>query len=301
MTHPSADFGTRLCLPLWQPHHPPPEAAQSIARKTMALLPVRYRGGRQGSSKTESREKGWLLFGRQVYRISKQLGRGGFLLWVRLSFSNSGSMLAKTWQQVTPPTVIPHPEEFVLLQRQNISIVSYPRENVLVYVFRKCVPTVHVFLWRRSWTLNSWIIIHWLRNSRVVNIFSLKRKDLTELKNEKFYNLCCTPDITRIRNSRKMGLPGHIARIEYVTNAYKILDRKNWRKRLSLILQCRWEANRKTDASNRLGDCGLDSSGSGQVPVVGCTEYSNKRLGTIRDGGFSSMSVVDTWFICYID
>jgi hypothetical protein len=37
---------------------------------------------------------------------------------------------------------------------------------------------------------------------------------------------------------------------------------------------------------NRVGGCGLDSSGSGYGPVAGCCEHGNEPSGSIKVGAF---------------
>jgi hypothetical protein len=59
-----------------------------------------------------------------------------------------------------------------------------------------------------------------------------------------------------------------------IRNAHKILVRKLEWKRLHGRLGHRWEENIKMDLKEK--GCGLDSSGSGQAPVVGSYKHGNK-------------------------
>jgi len=40
----------------------------------------------------------------------------------------------------------------------------------------------------------------------------------------------------------------------------------------------------ETNQRNRVGCCGLDSSGPGQGPVADCCEHGNELLASIKDG-----------------
>jgi hypothetical protein len=66
-----------------------------------------------------------------------------------------------------------------------------------------------------------------------------------------------------------------------VRNAYKSLIGEFERGRPLGILKCRcYDGSYRSEA----GDRGLDLSGSGLSPLVGCCEYCSDRLGSIDDG-----------------
>jgi hypothetical protein len=48
----------------------------------------------------------------------------------------------------------------------------------------------------------------------------------------------------------------------------------------------RWEDNIKTSQRNKVGECGLESSGLELVPVVGPCEHCNKYPLSIKGKGF---------------
>jgi hypothetical protein len=78
-------------------------------------------------------------------------------------------------------------------------------------------------------------------------------------------------------------MDGHVACMEVMINAYKILVRKSDGKKPLRRSRHRWECNIRT-VLTKVGRCGLDSSGSGQGPVVGSCGQSNKPLGSIKCG-----------------
>jgi hypothetical protein len=62
---------------------------------------------------------------------------------------------------------------------------------------------------------------------------------------------------------------------------YKVLVGKPEGKRPLGRPRRRWEDGVRMDFREiGLGECGLDSTGSGQGPVAGCCEYSNEPLGS---------------------
>jgi len=73
---------------------------------------------------------------------------------------------------------------------------------------------------------------------------------------------------------------GHVARMGEIRNATKILVGKPEGKRPLGKPRPRWEDNIRMDLQ-KIG-CGMDSSGSGQGPVVGSCEHSNEPLGSIK-------------------
>jgi hypothetical protein len=72
-----------------------------------------------------------------------------------------------------------------------------------------------------------------------------------------------------------------------VRSEYKILVGKLERKRLLERFSDRWENNIRMDLKgNRVENCGLDVSGSGQGPMEGSCEHLNERPGSIKGGKF---------------
>jgi hypothetical protein len=53
--------------------------------------------------------------------------------------------------------------------------------------------------------------------------------------------------IINLIKSKRMGLAGHLARMDETRNAYKILAEKLKGKRPLLIPRCRWEDNTRMD------------------------------------------------------
>jgi uncharacterized protein YccT (UPF0319 family) len=73
------------------------------------------------------------------------------------------------------------------------------------------------------------------------------------LHSEDADNLYCSPNIVRVYNSRKMKLARHIARMEEMRDAYKILVVNL--KRLQWRLLCRWQNNVKIDLRRMKREC----------------------------------------------
>jgi hypothetical protein len=83
-------------------------------------------------------------------------------------------------------------------------------------------------------------IIFWPKREEVVGSWR-------KLHNEGLHNLYCSPSIIRISKSWKMGLAGHVARMEDKRNAYRILVGKPEGKRPLGRLKRMWENNIKMD------------------------------------------------------
>jgi len=79
-----------------------------------------------------------------------------------------------------------------------------------------------------------------------------------------------SPNTIRVITSRRMRWSYHVAHIGKMRNAYKILVRRDCLGDLGI------------DGKITFGRCGLDSSGSGQGPVVGIFDHSNKPLGSLN-------------------
>ena len=73
------------------------------------------------------------------------------------------------------------------------------------------------------------------------------RRDLNEewrrLHNEDLNSLYRSPNLARVFKSRRLRWPGHVARIEGVRSAFKMLTGKPTLKRTLEILRRRWEDN----------------------------------------------------------
>jgi hypothetical protein len=78
-----------------------------------------------------------------------------------------------------------------------------------------------------------------------------------------------------------MRWAGHVARMGEKRKVYKVLVGKPEGKRLLLRSMRRWEDGVRMDLRETgLGGCGLDSTGSGQVPVAGCCECDDEPSGS---------------------
>jgi hypothetical protein len=94
-------------------------------------------------------------------------------------------------------------------------------------------------------------------------------------------------NIIRMINSRRLTWTGHVTRIGEIRNVYKILVGKPERKGPLGRTKSRFEGNIKMDLrGEKLGKHGLDLSGSGQRPVVGCFEHGNEYYCSIKGGKF---------------
>jgi hypothetical protein len=76
---------------------------------------------------------------------------------------------------------------------------------------------------------------------------------------------------------RRMSWAGHVARVEYIRNAYKILVGYSEVKKPSGRPKRKCKDNIKMDLRKMgFGVCGLNSYGSGQGPVTGCCGHGNE-------------------------
>jgi hypothetical protein len=94
------------------------------------------------------------------------------------------------------------------------------------------------------------------------------------LHNEELHNLYSFPDIIRqVKVNEVGGACGHMGEERKV---YKVLVGKPKGKRPLERPRHRWENGVRMD----LRECGLDSTGSGQGPVVGCCECDDEPSGS---------------------
>jgi hypothetical protein len=98
--------------------------------------------------------------------------------------------------------------------------------------------------------------------------------------------LYSSPNIIRVIKPRRMRCAGHIACMGEIRNAYKILVGRPEGKRPLGGHRHRWEDNIKMDLWELRGMCRLDSSVSGQGPVVGSCEHSNESSCSINSRGY---------------
>jgi hypothetical protein len=86
-----------------------------------------------------------------------------------------------------------------------------------------------------------------LRTGCSGRIFGPKRDEVTsdwrKLHNEELHNLCSSPSIIRMIESRRMRWTGHVARMEEKRNAYRILVEKPEGKRPLGRSRRRWVDN----------------------------------------------------------
>jgi hypothetical protein len=91
------------------------------------------------------------------------------------------------------------------------------------------------------------------------------------LYNEELHHLYVLPNIISDQ-VKEDEMYGHVARMDAMKNAHKILVGKPEAKRPLGRPTCGWEDNIRTS-------CRLDVSGSGQRPVAGCHEPSGSLKG----------------------
>ena len=89
-------------------------------------------------------------------------------------------------------------------------------------------------------------------------IFGPKRDGITgewrKLHNEELNDLCSSPNIVRVKKSRRMGWAGHVARMEEGRGVHKVLVGKTEGKRPFGRPRRRWENNIKMDLEE-VGRC----------------------------------------------
>jgi hypothetical protein len=109
-----------------------------------------------------------------------------------------------------------------------------------------------------------------------------------KLHNEELHNLYSSPDIIRQVKSRRMRWAGYVARRGEERKVYKVLVGKPEGKRPLGRPKRRCEDGIRMDLREiGLGGCGLDSTGSGQVPVESCGECGDEPSGSCATELFS--------------
>jgi hypothetical protein len=104
------------------------------------------------------------------------------------------------------------------------------------------------------------------------------QQEAGEEHNERLLSLHASPNIISVIKSRKVRWAVHVARI---------LVGKPEGKRPLERHRCRCEDNIRMDLNgNRVGMCGLDSSGLGWGSVAGCYENNNETLDLMKGGQF---------------
>jgi hypothetical protein len=85
-----------------------------------------------------------------------------------------------------------------------------------------------IFVWLETWSLTLMEECGLRRfQNRVIRIFGPKGDEVTgewrRLRNEKFNDLYCVPNIVRVIKSRRMGWIGHVARMGERRGIYRVL------------------------------------------------------------------------------
>jgi hypothetical protein len=115
-------------------------------------------------------------------------------------------------------------------------------------------------------------------------IFGPKRDEVTgewsKLHNEELHSLYSSPDIIRQVKSMRMRWAGHVARMVEERKVYKVLVGKPEGKRPLGRPRHRWEMGSEWILGRLAWGGGLDSSGSGQIPVAGCGESGDEPSGS---------------------
>jgi hypothetical protein len=116
-------------------------------------------------------------------------------------------------------------------------------------------------------------------------IFGPKRDEVTgewrTLHNEELHSLYSSPDIIRQVKSTLMRWARHVARMGEERKVYNVLVGKPEGKRPLGRPRRRWEDGIRMDLREiGLGRYGLDSTDSGQRPVVGCGECGDEPSGS---------------------
>jgi hypothetical protein len=116
-------------------------------------------------------------------------------------------------------------------------------------------------------------------------IFGPKRDEVTgewrKLHSVELHNLYSSPDTIRLVKSRRMRWVGPVACMGEERKVYKVLMGKPLRKRPLGRPRRRWEDGMRMDLREiglGGGGGGLDSTSSGQGPVVGCCECGDEPL-----------------------
>jgi hypothetical protein len=111
-------------------------------------------------------------------------------------------------------------------------------------------------------------------------IFEPKRDEVTgerrKLHNEELHSLYSSPSIIRQVKSRRMRWARHVARMGEERKVYRVLVEKPEGKRPLGRKRNRWEDGIRMDLREIVWGGGLDSTGSGFVPMASCCECGDE-------------------------
>ena len=91
---------------------------------------------------------------------------------------------------------------------------------------------------------------------RIVGPKRDKNGEWRRLHNEEHHNLYRSPNIVRVKKSRRLRWAGHVARMEEGRSAFKILTGKHTGKRLLGRPRRRWEDKIRMDSEEIRYQCG---------------------------------------------
>jgi hypothetical protein len=141
--------------------------------------------------------------------------------------------------------------------------------NVKVKIYKTIVlPVVLYGCEIRSLTLKEEHILRVFQNRVLRRIFGPKRDEVKEewmkLHSQELHNVYSSPDIIRQIKARRMRWAGYVACMGEERKVYKVLVGNPEGKRPLVRLRRRWEDGSRMDLREiGLGECGLDSTGSG--------------------------------------
>jgi hypothetical protein len=104
--------------------------------------------------------------------------------------------------------------------------------------------------------------------------------DWRKLHNGELHNLYSSPDIIRQIKSRRMRWAVHVARMGEGRNVCRVLVGKPEGKSPIERPGCRWEDGIKRTVGRLVGECGVDSPGSGQGPLASSCECGDEPSGS---------------------
>jgi hypothetical protein len=158
--------------------------------------------------------------------------------------------------------------------------------NVKVKIYKTIIlPVVLYGCGNWTLTLREEHALRVFENSVLRRIFEPKTDEVTgerrKLHNEKFHCLYSSPSIIRQIKSRRMRRTRHVARMGEERKVYRVLVEKPEGKRPLERQRHRWEDGIRMDLREIvLGGGGLDSTGSGYVPMASCCECGDEPSGS---------------------